>query len=117
MAVVVMALATGGRKVRVEYRSLETATHDPEVFKLQQVAALAAGAQDRMWNFIETFYHEQGRRRQFAGKQRRSYRYAVIPSRSIGRGAQEVRVRVDHGTRRIQRRDRRHTRPLTRHHR
>ncbi|MGD0454019.1 MAG: thioredoxin domain-containing protein [Solirubrobacteraceae bacterium] len=47
-------------KVRVEYRSLETATRDPEVFKLQQVAALAAGAQNRMWNFIETFYHEQG---------------------------------------------------------
>jgi protein-disulfide isomerase len=47
-------------KVRIEYRSLETATRDPEVFKLQQVAALAAGAQNRMWNFIETFYHEQG---------------------------------------------------------
>jgi protein-disulfide isomerase len=47
-------------KVRIEYRSLETATRNPEVFKLQQVAALAAGAQNRMWNFIETFYHEQG---------------------------------------------------------
>jgi len=47
-------------KVRVEYRSLETATRDPEVFKLQQVAALAAGAQNRMLNFVETFYHEQG---------------------------------------------------------
>jgi protein-disulfide isomerase len=47
-------------KVRIEYRSLETATRNPEVFKLQQVAALAAGAQNLMWNFIETFYHEQG---------------------------------------------------------
>jgi protein-disulfide isomerase len=47
-------------KVRIEYRSLETATRNPEVFKLQQVAALAAGAQNRMWNFVETFYHEQG---------------------------------------------------------
>ena len=47
-------------KLRVEYRSLETATRDPEVFTLQQVAALAAGAQNRMWNFIETFYQEQG---------------------------------------------------------
>jgi protein-disulfide isomerase len=30
------------------------------VFKSQQVAALAAGKQGKMWNYIETFYHEQG---------------------------------------------------------
>lgn len=47
-------------RLRVEYHSLETATREPEVFKAQQVAALAAGQQDRMWNFVETFYHEQG---------------------------------------------------------
>jgi protein-disulfide isomerase len=47
-------------KVRVEYHSMETATHEPEVFKTQQVAAYAAGKQDKAWNFIETFYHEQG---------------------------------------------------------
>jgi protein-disulfide isomerase len=47
-------------KLRIEYHSLETATREPEVFKAQQVAALAAGRQDKMWNFIETFYHEQG---------------------------------------------------------
>jgi protein-disulfide isomerase len=47
-------------KLRIEYRSLETATREPEVFKNQQVAALAAGKQSKMWNFIETFYHEQG---------------------------------------------------------
>jgi protein-disulfide isomerase len=46
-------------KLRVEYRSLETATREPEVFKAQQVAALAAGEQNKMWNFVETFYHEQ----------------------------------------------------------
>ncbi len=45
--------------LRVEYRSLETATREPEVFKAQQVAALAAGEQHKMWNFVETFYHEQ----------------------------------------------------------
>ena len=38
----------------------ETATREAEVFKTQQVAALAAGEQGRLWNFIETFYHEQG---------------------------------------------------------
>jgi protein-disulfide isomerase len=47
-------------KLKIEYRSLETATREPEVFKTQQVAALAAGKQNKMWNFLETFYHEQG---------------------------------------------------------
>jgi protein-disulfide isomerase len=47
-------------KLRIEYRSLETATHEPEVFKAQQVAANAAGKQNKAWNYIETFYHEQG---------------------------------------------------------
>ncbi|HLL91488.1 MAG TPA: thioredoxin domain-containing protein [Solirubrobacteraceae bacterium] len=49
-----------GGQLRIEYHSLETATREPEVFKSQQVAALAAGQQQKMWNFIETFYHEQG---------------------------------------------------------
>ncbi len=47
-------------KLRIEYRSLETATREPEVFKTQQVAAYAAGKQNKAWYFIETFYHEQG---------------------------------------------------------
>jgi protein-disulfide isomerase len=47
-------------KVRVEYRSLETATREPETFKTQQVAALAAGKQSKMWQYIELFYHQQG---------------------------------------------------------
>ena len=47
-------------KLKIEYRSLETATHEPEIFKTQQIAALAAGKQNKMWNFVETFYHEQG---------------------------------------------------------
>jgi len=46
-------------KLRIAYDSLETATREPEVFKVQQVAALAAGRQNKLWNFIETFYHEQ----------------------------------------------------------
>jgi len=49
-----------GGQLRIEYHSLETATREEEVFKSQQVAALAAGKQQKMWNFIETFYHEQG---------------------------------------------------------
>jgi protein-disulfide isomerase len=47
-------------KLRIEYRALQTATREPEVFVAQQVAALAAGRQARGWHFIETFYDEQG---------------------------------------------------------
>jgi protein-disulfide isomerase len=47
-------------KMRIEYHSLETATREPETFKLQQVAAYAAGKQNKAWYFVETFYHEQG---------------------------------------------------------
>lgn len=47
-------------KVKVVYKAFETATKDPTVFKTQQVAALAAGQQQRFWNFAELFYHEQG---------------------------------------------------------
>jgi hypothetical protein len=47
-------------KLRIEYRALQTATQEPEVFVAQQVAALAAGRQARAWHFIETFYAEQG---------------------------------------------------------
>jgi protein-disulfide isomerase len=47
-------------KLRIEYRSLETATREPETFRTQQIAALAAGAQGKMWNFLDTFYREQG---------------------------------------------------------
>jgi protein-disulfide isomerase len=54
-------------KVRVEYHSMSTATgkaesegaEPSEIFKAQQVAAYAAGKQDKAWYFIETFYHEQ----------------------------------------------------------
>ncbi len=47
-------------KLKIEYRSLETATREPEVFKTQQVAALAAGKQNKMWQYVDLFYHEQG---------------------------------------------------------
>ena len=46
-------------KLKIEYHSMETATREPEVFKTQQIAAYAAGKQDKAWYFIETFYHEQ----------------------------------------------------------
>jgi protein-disulfide isomerase len=47
-------------KLRIIYRSMETATTNPQTFELQQVAAEAAGLQNKMWYYIELFYHEQG---------------------------------------------------------
>jgi protein-disulfide isomerase len=47
-------------KVKIEYRNLETATREPEVFRTQQIAALAAGKQNKLWSFVELFYREQG---------------------------------------------------------
>jgi protein-disulfide isomerase len=49
-----------GGQMKIEYLSMETATREPKIFQAQQVAALAAGMQNKMWNFIEIFYHEQG---------------------------------------------------------
>ena len=43
-------------RMKIEYHSLETATRDPQIFTAQQLAALAAGRQNKMWNFIELFY-------------------------------------------------------------
>ena len=47
-------------KLRIRYRALQTATREPDVFLAQQVAALAAGNQSKAWDFVETFYAEQG---------------------------------------------------------
>jgi protein-disulfide isomerase len=47
-------------KLKIEYRNLETATREPETFRTQQIAALAAGKQQKGWYYIELFYEEQG---------------------------------------------------------
>jgi protein-disulfide isomerase len=47
-------------KLKIEYHAMETATKEPEIFKIQQIAALAAGKQGKAWNYVELFYHEQG---------------------------------------------------------
>src|SRR5207245_10064574 len=46
-------------KLKIEDRALETATREPETFKTQQAAALAAGKQGKMWDYLEIFYREQ----------------------------------------------------------
>ncbi|HXM86533.1 MAG TPA: thioredoxin domain-containing protein [Solirubrobacteraceae bacterium] len=47
--------------LRIEYRSFKTNTIGSETFVKQQAAALAAGAQDKLWNYVYTFYYEQGK--------------------------------------------------------
>lgn len=47
-------------KLKIEYKNLETATREPETFRTQQIAALAAGKQNKGWYYIELFYHQQG---------------------------------------------------------
>jgi hypothetical protein len=47
--------------VKIQYGALMSASSPyPNVFVSQQAAALAAGVQDKLWNFVDTFYHEQG---------------------------------------------------------
>jgi len=46
--------------LKLEYRAYKTNTYRPQEFVRDQTAALAAGAQDKLWNFIYTFFHEQG---------------------------------------------------------
>lgn len=47
-------------ELKLVFRSLKTDTANEHVFFRQEVAALAAGKQDKMWNFALTFVHEQG---------------------------------------------------------
>jgi protein-disulfide isomerase len=50
-------------KVKVVYKSFCTATcngPNPNVFPTQQVAGLAAGKQNKFWQYTELFYREQG---------------------------------------------------------
>jgi protein-disulfide isomerase len=46
--------------LKLEYHAYKTNTFRPQTFVKEQTAALAAGAQDKLWNYIYTFYREQG---------------------------------------------------------
>jgi protein-disulfide isomerase len=48
-------------KLKIEYHSFKSYTAEASVFEEQQVAALAAGQQNKLWYFVELFYHEQNR--------------------------------------------------------
>ena len=46
--------------LRIRYRANPEETIWPEIYNHQQVAALAAGQEDEMWQYLDVFYHEQG---------------------------------------------------------
>jgi protein-disulfide isomerase len=47
-------------KVKVVFRAFQTATPSPQTFLTQQVAGLAAGKQNKFWDYMELFYRQQG---------------------------------------------------------
>jgi hypothetical protein len=47
--------------LKIEYRAFKTNTIGSETFVKQQAAALAAGVQNKLWNYVYTFYYEQGK--------------------------------------------------------
>jgi protein-disulfide isomerase len=57
-AIIDAYVRTGALKLR--YHAFKRNTYWPTIFVKQQTAALAAGAQDKLWNYIDTFFYEQG---------------------------------------------------------
>lgn len=49
-----------GGTLRIVYHGFPAETVWPDVLRRQQAAALAAGAQERLWQYVDTFYHRQG---------------------------------------------------------
>jgi protein-disulfide isomerase len=47
-------------RVKLVFRSLQTATPDGATFQTQQAAAEAAGSQNRLWHYVDLFYNRQG---------------------------------------------------------
>lgn len=47
-------------KAKLVFHSLQTATPDAPTFQFQQQAAMAAAKQNKLWHFVELFYHQQG---------------------------------------------------------
>jgi protein-disulfide isomerase len=48
-------------RLKIEYRSFKTNTIESETFVKQQAAAIAAGEQDKLWNYAYIFYSKQGK--------------------------------------------------------
>jgi protein-disulfide isomerase len=49
-----------GGELRIVYRAYQEETIWPDIYKNQEVAALAAGGQEKTWQYLDVFYHHQG---------------------------------------------------------
>jgi protein-disulfide isomerase len=49
-----------GGELRVVYRPRKAETIWPDIYRKQEVAALAAGGQGKAWQYLDAFYHRQG---------------------------------------------------------
>ncbi len=76
--------------VKLEYRSLETDTGNESTFFRQEEAALAAGRQSRMWNFVLTFVRQQGQHfTEYANDAFLAHIASQVPDLSMGRWNQD----------------------------
>jgi len=72
--------------VKLEYRSLKTDTVNERTFFNQEEAALAAGRQNRMWNFALTFVRQQGEQfTEYATDAFIAHIASQVPDLNIGR--------------------------------
>jgi len=72
--------------VKLEYRSLKTDTVNEGTFFNQEEAALAAGRQNRMWNFALTFVRQQGEHfTEYANDAFLVHIAGQVPDLSVGR--------------------------------
>lgn len=72
--------------VKLEYRSLQTDTGNERTFFRQEEAALAAGRQSRMWNFVLTFVRQQGEHfTEYASDAFLAHIASQVPDLSMGR--------------------------------
>jgi protein-disulfide isomerase len=74
-------------KLRILFRSLETDTLDKSEFLGQQIAALAAGRQEKMWTFIDLFYREQ--RPEFTSYAGDAFLEGIAEQAGVGMGVWE----------------------------
>jgi len=56
-AIIKQDVRTG--RLQLRFHSYKTNTNSPVEFVTEQTAALAAGAQNKLWNYADTFYHQQ----------------------------------------------------------
>jgi hypothetical protein len=72
--------------VKLEYRSLQTDTGNERTFFRQEEAALAAGRQNRMWNYALTFVRQQGEHfTEYANDAFLAHIASQVPDLSMGR--------------------------------